>query len=86
MHYWDGSWHMGWAMFWWWGLGLVLFAVLLFVVLAATRGPTTVSRESPEDILKRRYASGEIDRETYQRMLADLRGERRPPPPTEVKV
>lgn len=27
---------------------------------------------SPEEILKRRYAKGEIDRDTYQRMLADV--------------
>ena len=85
MHFWDGSWHMGWTMFWWWGLGLVLFAVLLWAVLMATRGPAS-PREGPEDILKRRYASGEIDRETYLRMLADLRGERAPPHHTEVKV
>lgn len=29
--------------------------------------------ESPEDILKRRYAAGEIDREDYQSRMHDLR-------------
>jgi len=29
--------------------------------------------ESPEDILKRRYAGGEINREEYLKMLEDLR-------------
>lgn len=28
--------------------------------------------ESPRDIVKRRYAAGEIDRDTYVRMLDDL--------------
>ncbi|MBZ0270903.1 SHOCT domain-containing protein [bacterium] len=29
-------------------------------------------RETPEQIVKKRYAAGEIDRETYERMISDL--------------
>ncbi len=31
------------------------------------------SSESPEQVLKRRYAKGEIDHATYQRMLTELK-------------
>lgn len=33
---------------------------------------TPPAQESPRDILKRRYASGEIEREDYLQRLADL--------------
>lgn len=58
----------------------VLILVLAVLVVAAVsrktpgdaNGKAGDSGEPPEQILKRRYAAGEIDRETYQRMLADL--------------
>lgn len=71
MHNWDPGWHMGWMAIWWLGAP-VMIALLLW---AATRGRGAGPRdESPEQILKRRYAKGEIDHEAYQRALADLRG------------
>lgn len=74
MHWWNGSWHMG-GMVFWWALGLAAIALVIWAVLQAGRprvadGP---AGDSPEAILKRRYARGEIDRETYERMLADVR-------------
>ena len=40
---------------------------------AAAAPPTPVSgQESPENILKRRYAAGEIDRDEYLQKLGDL--------------
>jgi putative membrane protein len=65
--------HMGW-MGLWWILGAVLIAALVWALLKSTRGPMNGRSDSPEEILKRRYAKGEIDRETYQRMLTDLKG------------
>jgi putative membrane protein len=62
----------------WMGLGwLLLAATIAFVVWAAARASRGAGGESgsPREVLKRRYAKGEIDRETYQRMLRDLGGE-----------
>ena len=64
---------MGWMGIWWF-LGAMLIAMLGSTLIRSGRGPMTAARESPEDILKRRYAAGEIDRETFQRMLTDLKG------------
>ena len=60
---------------WTWGLGmgiggLVLLGVVLGTVLLV--GWTT-TRDDALSILRRRYAAGEIDRETYERMLTELR-------------
>lgn len=68
MH-WNGDWHMGWM-----GLGwiLIIAAVVAVVWFAVTRGGGN-GHESPEQILKRRYANGEIDRQTFERILGDLR-------------
>jgi hypothetical protein len=44
----------------------------LWVVARAAGGPPGRMDETPEQILKRRYARGEIERE-YQRRLDDLR-------------
>lgn len=71
MH-WDGYWHMGW-MWIWWLLILVVVAAVAWVVVTAARKSGGPAQETPEQVLKRRYAKGEIDRETYQRMLEDLR-------------
>jgi putative membrane protein len=59
------------------GLGMVfwLLVVLLLVWIVARAGGSGSWRsdETPEQILKHRYARGEIEREEYERRLADLR-------------
>jgi putative membrane protein len=62
---------MGWMWFFWL---IVIVGLVLLVgwVARSSRGPGD-SVESPEVILKRRYARGEIDKEEYERTLADLR-------------
>ncbi|GAA3137524.1 hypothetical protein GCM10010530_67120 [Kribbella aluminosa] len=59
-----------------------LVAVAILVLAAATtiwlvRRPTTAEREprteSPEEVLRRRYAEGEIDEDEYLKRQAGLR-------------
>ena len=68
---WDGGCHMGWMGIWW---VLPFLIAAVFWAALKTRSRPDGPRETPEEILKRRYAKGEIDREAYQRMLGDIRG------------
>ena len=66
-------WHAGWHMWWMgtgWLIGLVLVGLFLWIVVRSTVQPPA---ESPESILKRRYAQGEINTEEYNRRLTELR-------------
>ena len=71
MMHWGG---FGWGMGFGW-LAMVLFWTLVIYGLSwigrtasAHRGPT----DAPLDILRRRYAHGEITREEYERRKNDL--------------
>jgi uncharacterized membrane protein len=60
---------MGWMMMWWL-LGVGLITALVWALVRRGSGDAS---DSPEAILKRRYASGEIDQQTYEQMLGELR-------------
>lgn len=63
----------GWVMWLFWVVLIALAVILLVRLLAPARGGAAGrSPDSPVDILKRRYARGEIRREEYERKLADL--------------
>lgn len=76
MHAWGSGWGMGWGMgpvggvlmllFW---LAVVAFVVWLIVTL--TRGSGRAGASALE-ILKQRYARGEIDKDEYERRKQDL--------------
>jgi len=59
---------------------LLLLAVIVFAVVRLLPGASaseshrdsTARRESPEDILDRRFAHGELDLETYQQQRTAL--------------
>jgi len=75
-----GSWGSGWM--WWFGSvmhllfwGLVVFVLFLLArrLWSSSQSSSEVMRnESPMDILKRRYASGEIDREEFEQKKQDI--------------
>lgn len=67
-----GTFHAGWMGLWmvFW---LAVLILLVWVAVRAAGGPTSRAEETPEQILKRRYARGEIECEDYERRLSDLR-------------
>lgn len=64
-----GMWLGGLTMLVFWG-ALIVGAILVVRYLGGVSGSEV--RTSPLDILKRRYASGEITREQYEQMRRDL--------------
>jgi putative membrane protein len=82
------GWHQGWMNgmggFMFPGFGLITIVILVVVVAWLFLGSRSVRSsgpdsagvpprfESPLDIIKRRYASGEISKEEYDRMKNDL--------------
>lgn len=68
----DYGWsHMG-GMWFFWILVLVLIVGAVWWAFRAAGGSPPI-KDSPEDILRRRYAKGEIDKEEFEQRLKDLR-------------
>jgi putative membrane protein len=67
---WDYGWHMGWMMTGW---SIVWVLIVLGMIWVVLRSSGMGQSDSPEGVLKRRYAHGDIDREEYERRLNDLR-------------
>jgi putative membrane protein len=71
MHYWFAGGHMIWMLISWLiGIGLLIGLVWFLVSALARRTPPS---DSPESILRRRYAAGEINTEEFEQRLAALR-------------
>lgn len=66
---------------WWWMLvwslvGLaILIAAIAAVVWLTRQAPAGATRHSAEDVLRRRYAAGEIGRDEFMQRLQDLRNQ-----------
>jgi putative membrane protein len=57
-----------------WIIFLIVIGLLIYFIVQAqnTKNKTQTQNESPLDILKRRYAKGEISSEEYERMKKEL--------------
>lgn len=71
--------HDGWDGGFWFGHGLfgllvwvVVIAALVALVMGLIRAGRGATGRSARDILKERYARGEIDQAEYERKLEDL--------------
>jgi putative membrane protein len=70
MPYWFNGGHLIWMTLSWL-IGIGVFVMLLWLLAQGIRPSHT--DQSPETILRRRYAAGEIDSEEFERRLTTLR-------------
>jgi putative membrane protein len=66
----SGWWFFGMHLFWW--LFWVLVIVLFFVLLRPVPRSRAETRETPLELLQRRYAAGEITTEEYEERKSRL--------------
>ena len=78
MHMWQ--WNDGWhAMGWFgWSMMVLFWGVVIYAVVGGFRSrDESMSRDDALDVLKRRYALGEIDREEFEERRQVLEPDRR---------
>ena len=63
----------GWGGGFFWLLWLAVLAALAFLVIYAARRGSSPPKESAEQILRERFARGEISKEEYEDRLKTLR-------------
>jgi len=54
------------------GIGIIFLVLVIALAYYLIAGKETVRGESPQEILDRRYARGEIRREEYLRMKEEI--------------
>lgn len=55
-----------------WLIVPVLVGVVIYIMLQKSKGSDSSLIETPSDILNKRYAKGEINKEEFDRMKKDL--------------
>ncbi|PAU95086.1 electron transporter RnfE [Aliifodinibius salipaludis] len=60
----------GWMMFFW--LFIIIVLVLFVMQALKNSGQNNQNKETPMEILKRRYANGEIDEEEFNKRKKEL--------------
>ncbi len=76
MWLWNDGWHsMGWFG---WLMMLMFWGLVIYVVVGSLRSRNDlVSRDDAREVLKRRYALGEIDREEFEERRRVLESDRK---------
>ncbi len=65
----------GWGMGWWWIIGLIIVIAVIWIFVKSMNqntGSTQSPGKSALVILKERYASGEIDKQEFEKRKKDL--------------
>lgn len=66
---------MGWGMGWWWIIGLIIVIAIVWMMIKGmnqTNNPNQPGSKTALDILKERYARGEIDKQEFEERRKDL--------------
>ena len=66
----EHGWGMGFGMGWWWIIGVIILVIIIWLVIKSFNTnkyttPPRFNKKTPLDILKERYARGEIDKEEF---------------------
>lgn len=71
------GWGMGMGFGWLFMLAfwILIIAGVVYLVKLVAGGEKRTAGETPLDILKKRYAKGEVTREEYEKMKDDLKGD-----------
>jgi putative membrane protein len=70
-----GEFGHGWGMGWWWIIGLIVIVAVFWMITKGVnqiKSPDKDSGKSALDILKERYAKGEIDKQEFEERKKDL--------------
>lgn len=74
--FYDGGWFMGGMHFLWWIFWIAIVAAFAWTIWSRPGGPrrgsTPEPRETPDELLRRRLASGECTPEEYEKRKALL--------------
>lgn len=63
----------GFAMGFGWMFMILFWVLVIFIVVSLVKRTGSGEKETAEEILKKRYARGEISKEEFERMKKDIR-------------